>query len=603
MPFGAEVRPEGVRFRLWAPAARGVELYRADGGPPIAMAREADGWFSLVTDRARPGTRYRYRTEGGLHVPDPASRFQPEDVHGPSEVIDPEQFDWTDDGWTGLPWEAMVFYELHVGTFTREGTFRAAQERLDRLADLGVTAVELMPLADFPGRWNWGYDGVLPFAPDSRYGRPEDLKAFVQACHARGLAVFLDVVYNHFGPEGNYLGLYAPRFFSARHRTPWGDAINFDGPGSQPVRAFFRENALFWLEEYHLDGLRLDAVHAIRDDSPTHILEEIARAVHAGPGARRRVHLVLENDDNESRYLRPDAAGRRLYAAQWNDDIHHALHVLATGERAGYYADYPDPISALARCLTEGFAYQGEYSLYRGRLRGEPSAGLPLTAFVSFLQNHDQVGNRAFGERLTALAPPAAVRAATALLLLAPAPPLLFMGQEWAAAEPFLFFSDLGPDLAPRVAEGRREEFARFPEFSDPERRARIPNPQDNTTFRRSILRWEALTEPEHREWGEWTRRLLHLRRKEVVPRLVGADRIPARAARLGGTGLAVEWVLGDGTVLRLLANLGQAPLAVEPPAVTGRCLFASVTARGTGAFAHPWSVAFSLDGGNGAAA
>ncbi|MBI2553095.1 MAG: malto-oligosyltrehalose trehalohydrolase, partial [Candidatus Rokubacteria bacterium] len=268
MPFGAEVRPgEGVLFQLWAPKARRVERCLEDGTPLIPVRRDADGWARVLTDRAWSGTRYRYRLDGQLLVPDPASRFQPEDIHGPSEVIDPEAFGWGDDGWRGLPWEETVFYELHVGTFTPEGTFAAAQGRLDDLADLGITAVELMPVGDFPGRWNWGYDGVLPFAPDSRYGRPEDLKAFVQACHARGLAVFLDVVYNHFGPEGNYLGVYAPEFFNPRRRTPWGDAINFDGPGGEMVRAFFRENALFWLTEYHLDGLRLDAVHAIHDDS------------------------------------------------------------------------------------------------------------------------------------------------------------------------------------------------------------------------------------------------------------------------------------------------------------------------------------------------
>jgi len=596
MPFGAEVLPgRGVRFQLWAPQAARVELC-LDGRPPLAMERDPEGWARLVTDRARPGAPYRYRIDGGPLLPDPASRFQPEDVHGRSEVVDPEAFGWTDDGWQGLPWEAMVFYELHVGAFTPEGTFRAAQDRLDYLADLGITAVQLMPVADFPGRWNWGYDGVFPFAPDSRYGRPEDLKALVQGCHARGLALFLDVVYNHFGPEGNYLGQYAPEFFSARYGTPWGKAINFDGPGSDVVRAFFRENALFWIEEYHLDGLRLDAVHAIRDESPVHILEDIARAVHAGPGATRRVHLVLENDNNEARYLRPDASGRRLYAAQWNDDAHHALHILVTGERDGYYADYPDPIGALGRCLTQGFAYQGEYSAYRRRRRGEPSVDLPLTSFVAFLQNHDQIGNRAFGERLTALATEAAVRAATALLLLAPSPPLLFMGQEWAADEPFLFFSDFGPDLAPKVVEGRRKEFERFPAFSDPEMRARIPNPQDEATLRRSILQWEALTDAEHRASREWTRRLLRVRGEEIVPRL-GAGRLGARATRLGGAGLAVEWSLGDGSALRLVANLGPDPLDCTLPwRDAGRCLAASPeTGAGTLPPLGAWHVASYL--------
>ncbi len=595
MPFGAEVRPgEGVRFALWAPGARRVELCLETGAPPVAMARDAEGWARALVAGAGPGTRYRYRIDGRLLVPDPASRFQPEDVHGPSEVVDPRAFEWEDDAWAGRPWEEMVFYELHVGTFTAEGTYRAAERRLGRLADLGITAVELMPLADFPGRRGWGYDGVLPFAPESRYGRPEALKAFVQACHARGLAVFVDVVYNHFGPEGNYLGAYAPPFFSARHRTPWGDAINFDGEGSATVRAFFLANARYWLEEYHVDGLRLDAVHAIRDTSPVHVLDELAAAVQAGPGAARRVHLVLENDANEARRLRPDAAGRRPYAAQWNDDLHHALHVLTTGERDGYYVDYPEPAGALARCLAEGFAYQGERSPYRGRPRGEPTTGLPSTAFVSFLQNHDQIGNRALGERLTALAPAAAVRAATALVLLAPAPPLLFMGEEWGTRRPFLFFCDFGPDLAPKVAAGRREEFARFPAFRDPARRARIPDPQDPRTARRSTLDWRALTRPGPRRRWAWTRRLLALRRRAIVPLL--ARGLAARErARFGPAGLAVTWAVPGGPALHLVANLDAAPVARPPDLPRGdRRLFATGALRRDGAL-PPWHVAYYL--------
>ncbi|HET7877064.1 MAG TPA: malto-oligosyltrehalose trehalohydrolase, partial [Methylomirabilota bacterium] len=491
MPFGAETREDGTtRFRLWAPAARSVELWLEDGGRALPMARAADGWAELATAEARPGARYRFRIDGALLVPDPASRFQPDDVHGPSEVVDPLAYAWSDGGWSGIPAERLVFYELHVGTFARHGTFARVAARLEYLASLGVTAIELMPVADFPGRWGWGYDGVLPFAPEARYGRPEELKALVDAAHAGGLAVFLDVVYNHFGPEGNYLHRYAPAFFNTRSRTPWGDAINYDGPGSEVVRAFVVHNALYWLEEFHMDGLRLDAVHAVRDGSPSHVLVELARAVAEGPGSERRVHLVLENDGNEARYLVRDGAPHRLYQAQWDDDLHHALHVLLTGEQGGYYADYHPPLWALGRSLTEGFAYQGEYSGYRGRRRGEPSRDLRPTAFVGFLQNHDQVGNRAFGERITALAPPEAVRAATAVHLLAPSLPLVFMGQEWGAAEPFLFFSDLGPDLGPAVAEGRRREFARFREFGDAAARERIPDPQAAETYGRSVLDW-----------------------------------------------------------------------------------------------------------------
>jgi malto-oligosyltrehalose trehalohydrolase len=601
MPFGAEVLGvEGVRFQLWAPAARQVDLQVEQDGRPLSLHNTGDGWHRLVTSAASPGSRYRYRIDGRALVPDPASRFQPEDVHGPSEVVDPEAFEWADAGWRGRRWEELVFYELHVGTFTPDGTFAAAQDRLDFLADLGVTAVELMPVADFPGRWNWGYDGVLPFAPDSSYGRPEDLKALVQACHTRGLTVFLDVVSNHFGPEGNYLGLYAPSFFDPSRQTPWGAALNLDGADSATVRAFFVENALFWLEEYRLDGLRLDAVHALRDASSPHLLEELAARVHQGPGSRRAIHLVLENDGNEARYLRPDAGGRRLYAAQWNDDIHHALHVIATGERDGYYVDYPDPVGSLARCLTQGFAFQGERSAYRGKARGEPTAGVPLTAFVSFLQNHDQIGNRAFGERITALAPPAAVRAVTALMLLAPAPPLLFMGEEWDAAEPFLFFCDFGADLAGRVAAGRRAEFAHFRAFADPARRAAIPDPQSEETVARSRLDWSALERPAHRRTWQWTQELLGLRQREIAPRLVGDEVREASVARFGDTGLAVRWRLGDGTTLGLLANLGPESISVSPAEDgTRRLLFRCAAGPEAGPLGRlaPWYVEYDLDG------
>jgi malto-oligosyltrehalose trehalohydrolase len=602
MPFGAEWRGDGrTRFRLWAPGARTVDLWldgptRAEPMPPTA-----DGWVELVAE-APPGTLYRFRIDGRHLVPDPASRFQPKDVHGPSQVIDPGAHRWTDAGWTGLPAAELVFYELHVGTFTQAGTFRAAVDRLDHLARLGVTAVELMPVGDFPGGRGWGYDGVLPFAPDSCYGPPGELKRLVEACHARGLAVFLDVVYNHFGPEGNYVHRYAQAFFTDRHRTPWGDAINFDGPGSAVVRQFVVHNALYWIEEYGLDGLRLDAVHAIRDDSKPDILEELARAVAAGPGRSRHVHLILENDDNAARYLTGHgSASPPLYRAQWNDDVHHALHVLLTGERTGYYADYDPPLPALARCLTEGFAYQGDPSGYRGRLRGEPSAGLPPTAFVAFLQNHDQVGNRALGERITALASPDAVRAATAVLLLAPSLPLLFMGQEWAAPAPFLFFSHLGPDLGEAVAEGRRREFARFPEFADAETRARIPDPQGEETYRRSILDWRVPERSPHRDWVDFHRALLELRRRLVVPLLAG-DVVPAArwapvgGKTAGGTGLEVEWRFPGRGDLRLVANLGPDPVQHWGPGQEwGRRCYALRLPEETWEALPPWSVGWYL--------
>jgi malto-oligosyltrehalose trehalohydrolase len=589
MPFGAEVLgAAGVRFQLWAPAARDVRLVLETARLTLPLTATGDGWHRLVTDQAMPGERYRYRIDEGSLVPDPASRFQPDDVHGPSEVVDPDAFVWDDAEWRGRPWAEMVFYELHVGTFSPEGTFRGAQARLDDLVDLGITAVELMPLGDFPGRWNWGYDGALPFAPDGRYGRPDDLKAFVAACHRRELTVFLDVVYNHFGPEGNYLGLYAPDFFDAGRHTPWGAALNLDGPRSAPVRAFFVENALYWLEEYRMDGLRLDAVHALRDASSPHLLDEIAARTRAGPGAHRHVHLVQENDANEARYLRAGPDGHRPYAGQWNDDLHHALHVIVTGERSGYYADYPDPWASLVRCLTEGLDFQGQRSSHRGRPRGESTAGVPPTAFVSFLQNHDQIGNRPGGQRLHLLAPRAAVRAVTALILLAPPPPLLFMGEEWEANEPFLFFCDFGPDLAAKVAEGRRAEFGAFADTT-------VPDPRDPATVARSRLDWSALARPEHRAVRAWIRDLLHLRRRELVPRLAAGGVVTASGTRIGETGLSVRWTLGDGAVLTLVANLGPTPL-VWPRTARGDLLVRCGREDADGRTLGAWTVEYWLE-------
>jgi malto-oligosyltrehalose trehalohydrolase len=603
MPFGAEPRHDGVRFRLWAPGAQRIELCltRRNRDKEIVMARQPDGWFEVVTDEARPGSRYRYRIDAGLMVPDPASRYNPLDVHGPSEVIDARSFLWRDADWRGRPWEEAVIYELHVGAFTPAGTFMAAAERLDHLADIGVTAIELMPVADFPGKRNWGYDGVLPYAPDSRYGRPDDLKHLINAAHCSGLMVFLDVVYNHFGPEGNYLHAYAPHFFSNRHHTPWGAAINFDGHGSRTVRDFFIHNALYWLEEFHIDGLRLDAVHAIIDDSDPDMLTELAATVLAGPGSERHIHLVLENDRNAAQYLERDGAGRpRRYTAQWNDDIHHAFHVLATGESDGYYADYAGaPVEHLGRCLSQGFAYQGEASGFRdGARRGEASAHLPPSAFVAFLQNHDQIGNRAFGERLCRLSEPAALRALTAILLLAPSPPLIFMGDEFAATQPFQFFCDFGEDLAAAVTDGRRKEFARFARFSDPAAQATIPDPAQAATFRRSKLAWKDLERHPHSDWLAFYRTLLALRRKLVVPHLVAMPGGLASHQLIGTQGLRVDWILGDGCRLTLVANLCAAPLAgLKCP--EGELIYFTEPSTAD-AFAQsslpPWSVAWFLD-------
>ncbi len=564
--FGAECIGDAVRFRLWAPSPKTVDLVLASTpDKPLPMVRGAGGWFELITRNARAGSRYHYRIDGGLLVPDPASRFQPDDVHGPSEVIDPASFVWTDENWCGRPWEEAVVYELHIGTFSPEGTYQGAARLLPRLADLGVTAIELMPLADFPGRRNWGYDGVLPFAPDSVYGRPEDLKSLIQVAHGLGLMVFIDVVYNHFGPDGNYIAQYAPQFFTDRHKTPWGQAINFDGEGSREVRAYFRANARYWLSEYHCDGLRFDAIHAIVDDSRPHIVQELALAVYDLRADGRFIHLILENEENTASYLQRDGE-RGVHTAQWNDDIHHVLHRLLTDEASGYYADYATgACGLLGRCLTEGFAYQGERSSYRGTARGQDSKGLPLTAFVSFLQNHDQIGNRAFGERITELASPLRVRSAMAILLLAPSPPLLFMGQEFGCARPFLFFCDFGAELAQLVTEGRRREFARFPEFSDPKRRARIPDPHHDATFEASRLDWGAAETSEGLAWFQFYKNILMCRRQRVVPHLK-AGGIWARDYRvLGDGGLRARWAFADGAELVLMTNVGCTPMRCEP--------------------------------------
>jgi malto-oligosyltrehalose trehalohydrolase len=577
MPFGAEIREDGtVRFRLWAPKASQVALV-LQGGRELEMTR-ADAFFEVQTAQARPGSAYRFRIDHHQLVPDPASRFQPEGVHEASEVIDPLSFDWTDADWRGRPWNEAVTYELHLGAFTPEGTFGGAEKKLDYLADLGVTAIELMPLSSFPGRRNWGYDGVLPFAPAAVYGRPDDLKRFIDAAHARNLMVMLDVVYNHFGPEGNYLWLYAPQFFTERHKTAWGPAINFDSVGSRTVRDFFIHNALYWLQEYHFDGLRLDAVHAIRDDSEPQFLFELAEQVRHHLPADRQIHLVLENEQNAVQFLERDERGRpRLYTAQWDDDIHHALHVLMTGETDGYYSDYAEkPAWQLARCLAEGFAYQADVSPYRGgESRGEPSRQLPPGAFVSFLQNHDQIGNRALGERISRLAEPAIIRVALSCLLLAPSPPLLFMGEEFAAATPFLFFCDFAPELATKVREGRRAEFARFSQFSSPKAQARIPDPNNQQTFLASKLDWSSLERPQHGEWLQYYRDLLELRRAEVAPRIENIATGEARFELLGQRAILVSWPFLDRGDFTLLANFSRQEVSIthQPP---GRVFFAT---------------------------
>ena len=601
MPFGVELTPEGTaHFRLWAPAATevAVEVSTAQSRLGAALTARGDGWFHTTIKNVGAGARYGYRIDGGLLVPDPASRFNPDDVHAPSMIVDPLAFAWAELAWAGRPWEQAVIYELHVGTFTQEGTYLAAIERLDHLAALGVTALELMPLADFPGARNWGYDGVLPYAPDASYGTPDDLKLLVQSAHARGLMVFLDVVYNHFGPEGNYLHTYAPAFFNPNLHTPWGAAINFDGPGSRTVRDFFIHNALYWLEEYCMDGLRLDAVHAIQDETQPDFVTELCATVRSRTAPGRHVHIVLENDRNQTRYLGRDAGRRPILAtAQWNDDLHHAAHVVVTGETEGYYLDYAEcPLWYFGRSLAEGFGYQGEPSPYRqGAVRGDPSVHLPPGAFVSFLQTHDQVGNRAFGERIGHLARTQKLRAAIACWLLAPQPPLLFMGEEFSAATPFLYFCDFGPELAAAVARGRREEFARFENFSTPEAAQSIPDATDPQTFLDSKLRWEEAHDTN--ECLLLYRQLLLLRHQYLVSHL--AHQAPSGAFTVDDERLlAVDWTLGDDAHLHLRANFGDVP---SPPLQRprGRVLFETDTlAADEAGFVRlpPFAVLYTLE-------
>lgn len=603
--FGPQLGADGTRFRFWAPGARRVDLVLGvKQGAPLRQQFTAagDGWFETLAHGVGAGDRYRFRIDDELDVPDPASRFQPEGVTGPGEVLDPQSFQWRDLRWQGRPWHEAVLYELHIGTFTREGTYRAAIARLDDLARVGVTAIELLPLNTFPGRRGWGYDGVLLYAPQPSYGRPDDLKHFVQAAHERGLMVLIDVVYNHFGPEGNYLHRYAEDFFTSAHHTPWGSAINFAHP---IVRQFFIQNALYWLNEYRFDGLRVDAVHAMFDDGDTHFIDDLVDCVQRGPGSERHVHVVLENHHNEARRL---GRKNRSMVAQWNDDFHHPMHVLLSGESDGYYRNYADrPIEHLGRVLAEGFAYQGEVYQTEGHARGERSSSLPPTAFVNFIQNHDQVGNRACGERLTQLAPPEKLRAGVAILLLAPQIPMLFMGEEYGALQPFLYFCDYQGDLAKAISAGRRNEFASFGAFADEHRREQIPDPNAEQTYLASQLDTEDRAEAPHLKWLAYTQQLLTVRAEKVVPLIpeivVGAARYATDDRRL-----VVTWPLRDGRALTMLANFGDEPVPAPgppqerikgsvAPAVHGRgnLWYSSAGASAPDEELAPWEVRLSL--------
>lgn len=543
LPFGAALQPDGTtRFRIWAPSTERLDLV-IDGGSR-GMDAEGGGWHALTVP-ARAGTRYQFVMPDGMHFPDPASRMQDKDVHDPSIVVDPEEYEWQNVEWRGRPWHEIVLYEVHPGLL---GGFRGVQHHLAELQRLGITAIELMPIADFPGRHNWGYDGVLPFAPDRAYGTPDELKSLIDTAHGLGIAVFLDVVYNHFGPDGAYIHVFANRFFREDLQTPWGAAIDFRRP---EVRDYFIQNAVYWLEEYRFDGLRFDAVHAISEED---FLVDLARIVRGRVERGRHIALVLEHENNRARLL----GGPPRFDAQWADDFHHCLHVLLTGEDEGYYDAFQQPTEQLRRVLAEGFAYQGETPPGWSRPRGEPSADLPTTAFLICLQNHDQIGNRAMGERLAALVDRQSLRAATALLLLTPFIPLLFMGEESASLSPFLFFTDHHNELADLVREGRRAEFGHFSGFQDEAKRARIPDPNAPSTFAASA------PQPGDLEHAEWMRRVLALRRDRVVPGIPKCCSLGANILAPGA--VQASWRLGTGQTLLVAINLGTAPVTLEGP-------------------------------------
>ncbi|CAN5446946.1 malto-oligosyltrehalose trehalohydrolase [soil metagenome] len=509
-PYGALLQADGIRFHVWAPEASRVEVVLEPDGRALEMTAVGDGHFELLTDRAGVGSLYTYRPDGGPSFPDPASRYQPQGVHGPSQVVDPAAYAWQITDWPGLELKEHVYYELHVGTFTPEGSFDAARRKLPYLKELGVSVVELMPVADFPGERNWGYDPSALYAPSRAYGTPEDLKRLIDEAHGLGLAVFLDVIYNHFGPDGAYAVALSPLFFTDRYKTPWGQAINLDGEGGDSVQSFFLENALYWLRDFRFDGLRLDATFALYDENEPHFLAKLSDTVAVLPGPRR--HLVAEDHRNLAKVFRPTSEGGYGMDGGWADDFHHQIRSILAGDNASYFRDFTDSTEELAATLRQGWFYTGQHSEHKGGPRGSDPAGLPYESFVFCIQNHDQVGNRPQGTRLGDDVSLDAYRAATAVLLFAPETPLLFMGQEWAATSPFIFFTDHNEELGRLVSEGRKEEFRDFPDFTGD-----VPDPQDPQSFEGSKLDWTELKRTPHREMLDYYRDLLALR-----PRLGG---------------------------------------------------------------------------------
>jgi maltooligosyltrehalose trehalohydrolase len=557
LPAGPEKTGPGTwRFTVWAPRRKTVDLDLPAPGHRAAMTKLSGGYFQAELSGLADGARYRFVLDGKTVRPDPASRHQPDGVHGSSALVDHHAFAWSDAGFIQPAPEQRVFYEIHIGTFTPEGTFDAAISRLPYLRDLGVTCLEIMPVAQFPGGRNWGYDGVYPFAPAEAYGGPDGLARLVDACHAHGLAAVLDVVYNHLGPEGNYTRDFGP-YFTDRYRTPWGEAVNFDGPGSGPVRAFFIQNALYWLDTYHFDGLRLDAVHAIHDQEPLHFLRELSQNVAAFNREHgKRKFLVAESHANDPALITDLPAGGQGMEGVWTDDFHHAVHALLTGERRGYYADFGRREDLLA-AINEGFAYSGQYSPFFGRSRGLPAGHLPAGRFVTFLQNHDQTGNRAHGDRLASLVSPEAARLATCLLLLSPGSPLLFMGEEWGETNPFLYFVSYHDiKLAKAVRRGRKREFAVFRWCGEP------ADPGVAATFAASKIDWEKPGRPPHAGLLAMYRELLGLR--AAAPALHGGQRRLTRAWPLDGSRALAMERLGGGERYLCLFNAGPRRARVQ---------------------------------------
>jgi maltooligosyltrehalose trehalohydrolase len=567
LPVGAElVAGRGVHFRVWAPRRQWVEVIFDDGREPVQLKAEGNGYHSGFAEGLTAGALYRFRLDGSQQAyPDPVSRFQPQGVHGPSQVVDPASFRWTDDAWPGVAPDGQVLYELHVGTFTPEGTWSAAMRELPALAEVGVTCVEMMPVCDFAGRFGWGYDGVDLFAPTHLYGTPDDLRAFIDRAHALGIGVILDVVYNHLGPDGNVLPEFSEDYFTDKHKNDWGKSLNFDGENNAPVREFFLANAGYWIEEFHFDGYRFDATQAILDDSPTHILAEICTVARRA-GGKRKVYLINENEPQHTRLVRPVDRGGYGLDALWNDDFHHSAMVALSGKHEAYYTDHRGTPQEFISSAKYGYLFQGQRYVWQKKRRGTPALDLPPTAFVNFIQNHDQLANSGTGLRAHDVTSPGQLRAMTALLLLMPQTPMLFQGQEWAASSPFHYFADHTPEIGKLVRQGRAKEMSQFPSIATAEMQRALIDPTAEETFRASKLDHAERTRGRHAQMFQLHKDLLRLRREEPVFRRV-AKRGGFDGAVLGHDAFVLRYFgdAPDGTGDRLLlVNLG-ADLSLLP--------------------------------------